>query len=462
MRKIYLYGGGVFLRNRIDNILSLPGTEIMGIVDNNPALQGTEINGISITSPHILKDTNYDYVVVTSVQDSIWDDIRQIDISDTHIMSYEQYYGACYKGYYQKYEGLSPRESENGKSIILITVGLGSNGGTIAAEYALISLQNKGYRTSMVSPWGDLDYIRNLNREGITVYVYPNLKFENLSGIPWLTENDGIIINTYQMHHCITCLPSQIPAIWWIHESPVIYNNDIKIYGKMGLEIPDNVKVFCVSKRAQQNLSIYYPSIPTGILEYGIPDRCTKNERALNKELIRFGIIGAVSEIKGQDILLHAISLLKPEILNKTEFLIIGNINDTYYGRLVKKMAENLPMVKIVGSVPHEELMEIITGLDVVVCPSRQDSLPIAITEGLMMGKVCIISDAIGVMKYVKPDKDVLTFRTENVEDLADKISLVVNNPILIDRISLNARGVYERTFTMSHFANRLERALFG
>lgn len=67
------------------------------------------------------------------------------------------------------------------------------------------------------------------------------------------------------------------------------------------------------------------------------------------------------------------------------EFWIIGSISEK-----LRKQYEKLKALKILGEMDHEELMGIYPEIDIVVCPSRNDPLPVVLAEG-MMNKKCVL-----------------------------------------------------------------------
>ena len=101
--------------------------------------------------------------------------------------------------------------------------------------------------------------------------------------------------------------------------------------------------------------------------------------------------------------------------------------------------------VKFFGGVSHEEMKKLYKDIDVVVSSSRQDSLPIVVTEALTNSKICIISDAIGTVNYLKDGIDAFVFESENVADLADKMMDVIDNYNQAREIGRQGRNVFEK-----------------
>lgn len=59
-------------------------------------------------------------------------------------------------------------------------------------------------------------------------------------------------------------------------------------------------------------------------------------------------------------------------------------------------IAQNTDNIYYKGELTREKLEIIYPEIDVVVCPSRHEGLPITVNEGLMNRKVCIVADTAG------------------------------------------------------------------
>lgn len=91
-----------------------------------------------------------------------------------------------------------------------------------------------------------------------------------------------------------------------------------------------------------------------------------------------------------------------------------------------------------------------------MVCPSREDSLPIVMTEAMMYSKPCIASDSTGTADYIKDGINGFVCKTEDSEDLCEKMRYFIHHQEKIEIMGKEARKVYEEYFTMDKFADRL------
>ena len=139
---------------------------------------------------------------------------------------------------------------------------------------------------------------------------------------------------------------------------------------------------------------------------------------------------------------------------------MIGGIGEDEYCNMIRKIAKESDQVKIKGKLTREEIDRAYQQIDVVVCPSREDPLPIVMTEGMMYGKVCIASDATGTADFIEDGDNGLLCTAGDVESLASKMQWVIDHPERLVDMRKNARKTYEKYFTMEKFAQRLDTVI--
>ena len=132
-----------------------------------------------------------------------------------------------------------------------------------------------------------------------------------------------------------------------------------------------------------------------------------------------FGTIGGLNVIcKGQQYMIKAIAELKQDGYKNIEYQLVGGGNSTYIERIIDKynVREN---VKIIGSLPHEEIFNFIDNIDIYVQPSNQEGLCRAVIEAMSRACPCIVSDAGGNPELIDEE---YVFNKKNVEKLKECI----------------------------------------
>ena len=120
-----------------------------------------------------------------------------------------------------------------------------------------------------------------------------------------------------------------------------------------------------------------------------------------------------------------------------------------------------LDCLEIMGAVDHKEMVKVYKSIDVIVCPSRQDPMPVVITEGLMNGKVCIASDATGSADLIADGVNGFVCGV-NADSLRQKIVWIVEHEQELESLRKEARKLYENAFAMDVFEKNVMDIVSG
>lgn len=175
---------------------------------------------------------------------------------------------------------------------------------------------------------------------------------------------------------------------------------------------------------------------------------------------IVFAQIGAITEIKAQDIFVEAIRRLPDDERSRAHFLIIGRPGKAGFVNRVYEAAEGIPQIEFTGNYEREKIKEVFQKIDVVVCPSREDTMPIVITEAMMHGKACVCSTNVGMAQYITDGREGFVCEALDAQDLSDKLSYFIRHPEVTTLMGRHGRELYEKYFTMEKFGERLLQTL--
>jgi len=157
----------------------------------------------------------------------------------------------------------------------------------------------------------------------------------------------------------------------------------------------------------------------------------------------------------------EAIGRLPEELRTKAVFRIIGSpppsVRFVKFYKTVRAKGDLLPEVEFINNVPSGELQELYAETDVFVSASRDDPMPIVITQGLMYSKLCLCSSAIGQARLLEDGKDGLIFANDSAEALSEKIVWILENPNELAALGMAGRIIYEKYFLMSSFTANVE-----
>jgi glycosyltransferase involved in cell wall biosynthesis len=168
----------------------------------------------------------------------------------------------------------------------------------------------------------------------------------------------------------------------------------------------------------------------------------------------RLGFFGQLTPYKGADILLKAMRLLRDE-LDVHLWLYVANVENfsekhrSEFWALVEETKDN---VTFVGSYPHEDLPELMEGIDWVVVPSRWwENSPLVIQEAFLYRRPVICSGIGGMAEKVTDGVNGLHFDVGSPQSLASTIRMAVTTPCLWDELRAGIPEVFSMT---EHVAN--------
>lgn len=437
---------------------------IMAFLDNNKELEGKHVDGVPVFTPNQVSDLQpLPILLVSAKEREMKAQLEGAGISKKRIWDWQKIQCEINQGTYKVF--LSDEKAGHRGKILLVSTFLSYNGGTIAIVYAAKELKKRGYDVTLAAPGGDENLIREINGEGIRVLLCLFFPYACYDELLWVRQFDMAIVNVYQMIQCACEISRYIPVLWWIHEPSDTYTYIYQDINDRFSEYTNskcftNINIRAVSSIARRNFNLYYPEEIKNVLEFGIPDLWDGKVPQIGRSKHVFAIIGVVTVRKAQDIFLEAVKMMSSKYKAQAEFWIIGAICEDDFGKEIRMSADGEHSVKIWGSLTREEINRKYEEIDVVVCPSLEETFSIVVVEGMMYGKVCIASDATGVAQYMDDKVNGLICEVGDAASLARQMEWVMEHSDELDLIKANARKTYEQYFTMEKFGDRLEEAM--
>lgn len=456
---VVIFGTGLYYERRKNYINNK--IVIVAFIDNNSGLWGKEKDGIPIFSPDMIKQLNYDQIVLMSTKsEEMKRQLLELEIEEDKIKYYEELVADLNRGKMDFYFG--DVAYPKGKSVLIVVHSLGYHGAPIISSYVARILKKKGYDVVLAATDGDKEFIKRLIQDGFKVVIYGGLHYIKDNELFWIDYFDYIIVNSYHMVNFVTKVSKIKNCIWWLHEPEIIYKQVFARYKRLSKFNLRNLSIFAVSNIARESFNKYYPGIESDLLQYGIPDNAIELYKEINNKKMIFAIIGYVCEIKGQDILVEAIEMLNEEEREEAEFWIIGSIGGNGFCENIIKKARKKNCIKLLGELHNEELENIYPQINVIVNSSREDACPIVVAEGMMQGKVCITTDTTGMAQFIRDGRNGFVCESGHPEDLCQKIKWILSHRESLMEIRKAARSTYEENFSMEKLEERLSFLLEG
>ncbi len=138
--------------------------------------------------------------------------------------------------------------------------------------------------------------------------------------------------------------------------------------------------------------------------------------------------------LKGVDILIRAFNLISGA-LPGYHLKIVGYCPDKTY---FQNLANGNERIELLNAVFYKEAMDLMSRCCLFVLPSRTEAMGRVLLEAMACKKPIIASRVDGIPHYVKHGFNGLLFESENVEELAAHISLVLTDSGLSAKLAEN------------------------
>lgn len=320
----------------------------------------------------------------------------------------------------------------------------------INLHYMVMALKNKGHLVSMLTMYrGESEDYSVLEPEVIgysSFFCFLN-RFLNKSG-GGLIKSDFEIKYSYppilKLFRKIKNADSDVIVVKNIHST---YSLLSLIFGRfLGKKIIILLQIEKFRKRSK-SLSVFLASkifgaeIITPILgdkrykNYNdslhyipFPIKIDKFEKTNFKDdRINIICVGKFQERKGQLILAEAVNRLKDEF--KLNVVFIGQRDEEGYIEKLLKYIKNSNLeniVKIIFNIKHENVLKMYQDCDLFILPSWSEAASFAVLEAMASGLPVISSDDNGTKCYIKEGKNGYIFKHRNVDDLINKIKMII------------------------------------
>ena len=291
---------------------------------------------------------------------------------------------------------------------------------------------------------------------GIPVFYHPGFR----DNARLLNEFGGdcayAVANTAVAYPAVSLLKGP-RVLWWIHEAQVIEKDYIarfrqkKFRPDLEQTLRQAGKLAVVSDYAREIVAKYNPKVE--VIHPAVAD--VAKEQGLQPkqpaEKIRFAMLGAVCEIKGQDVLLKAVRLLPAAYRAQAEFHIAGR-RDGAFAEVLAAESGDLPEVVWEESRSRDNLWDFYRENDVIMVASRDESFSLVALEACMASRPLIISSNAGAKFLVRPSENGGIFTSGSAESLSESISEIIDRRRDLSEMGRISRREYEKWGTTAAF----------
>jgi L-malate glycosyltransferase len=176
---------------------------------------------------------------------------------------------------------------------------------------------------------------------------------------------------------------------------------------------------------------------------------------------LRVGIVGELSEVKGQEDFVRAAAIVSEEFAGRVEFLVVGNDSarsDAYGARLEKLVAELrlTESVRLVGRC--DDVAPLIASLDVLVSASRTEAFGMVMAEAAACGVAVVAMATEGAKEIVTDGVTGSIVPIGDVRAMAEAVAALVRDEGLRRSFGSRGRAGARSRFGLERMAAETER----
>ena len=163
----------------------------------------------------------------------------------------------------------------------------------------------------------------------------------------------------------------------------------------------------------------------------------------------------------GLDLAIEAFRRLPPELKKKAELLLIGNVVLPEFAEKLEALAEGERNIRFVPARKEPEAYHrFYEEMEVQICPSRTDPMPLVVFDGMMHGCPVILADTVGQGEFIRNGENGYVFPAEDVTALRDRMIRVIGDPDGFPAMSRAVRRTFLDNFEFAKAAAAIREAL--
>jgi glycosyltransferase involved in cell wall biosynthesis len=175
----------------------------------------------------------------------------------------------------------------------------------------------------------------------------------------------------------------------------------------------------------------------------------------------RVGLVGELSEVKGQDVFLRAAALVARRFGGAVEFVVVG-ADTSREGRRrarLEALVEELNLARVVRLTGRwEDTADVLPAFDIFVSASRSEAFGLAMVEAMACGLPVVATATEGAKEIVEHDAGGLLVPVGDHEALAEAILSLLTDDARRARFGAHARESARARFGLGRMVEATER----
>lgn len=203
-----------------------------------------------------------------------------------------------------------------------------------------------------------------------------------------------------------------------------------------------------------------------GCIHNPVPQLCVQEpcqsirERfGIGADEVVFAIAGRVTREKGFDVLAKAVKLLSDRN-ERFRLLVLGD--GSYFSTFCEQMKAEIEAGRVIMVGRTDRVADYLCASDAFVFPSYHENLSIAILEACAAGLPCIVGNVGGNPEIIRDQQSGYVVDGFEPADYADRMSRLINDQELRQRMGAEARRDILDRFSLSRICRRIDEVYKG
>jgi glycosyltransferase involved in cell wall biosynthesis len=232
------------------------------------------------------------------------------------------------------------------------------------------------------------------------------------------------------------------------------YSKSIYKCSKLGMAMNDSC--IAVSGKIKERALEIFPEARIDVITNGVnTDNFRPGRLSGAHDVRRIVFVGRLVENKGVRELLQAFRQIYKERPDTRLVLIGAPVMKEWILEYARKNGLE-GAIEIKGGVSHNTLPEHYGSAYLFVLPSYSEGMPVSMFEAMAMRLPVVVSAVGGVSEVIRHGENGLLIKPRSVDDIVDKVSLLLDDPALAGRIAEAAFGEIRARYTWDDSARML------
>lgn len=356
------------------------------------------------------------------------------------------------------YPGTRAKRRIGTKDVLIISHDLTNSGAPRVVFDLSQILRSADFYVCVVSPV-DGPMRRRLVESGVDVIIDSLLFCNNSNNFDFAKNFDFAIANTAVSWPFVSQMKDTLPIYWYIHESSLL-NHLAAIVPYFADCFRGIAGVWAGSGKSAEYLARHgildAHVVPYGVIESDLPSQLYGIDHQNRDQPISVGVFGSVEPRKGQDLAVLGFLELPQAHRNTLELRLFGRTLDPTFADAVRNLAKSSKSILIKGEVGEAAYLEELSKVDVVLVPSRDDTLPLVSLDALSLGKILIVSRTTGTSDWLEDGVSAYILEHNSPTEISSVLQRIVSEPQSWSTIRKNARNCFDINFSWHSYVQRI------